>query len=123
MQEPTYCPTQLNTNRPKIGYTKLYDVTVRHSIAQRAVRTAEAPRDSCQGMRKLHFTPRWYIWVVRLLTPPLRTVLLPLRPTVTRASALQNSAFEDIIFSCMVKGKGKVHPCTGTEALYRPYGP
>jgi len=21
------------------------------------------------------------------------------------------------------KGKGKVHPCTGTEALYRPYGP
>ena len=22
-----------------------------------------------------------------------------------------------------VKGKGKVHPCTGTEALYRPYGP
>jgi hypothetical protein len=22
-----------------------------------------------------------------------------------------------------VKGKGKGHPCTGTEALYRPYGP
>ena len=22
-----------------------------------------------------------------------------------------------------VKGKGKVPPCTGTEALYRPYGP
>jgi len=21
------------------------------------------------------------------------------------------------------KGKDKVHPCTGTEALYRPYGP
>jgi len=21
------------------------------------------------------------------------------------------------------KSKGKVHPCTGTEALYRPYGP
>jgi len=21
------------------------------------------------------------------------------------------------------KGKGKVHPCTGTEALYRLYGP
>ena len=21
------------------------------------------------------------------------------------------------------KGKGKVHPCTGTEALYRPYDP
>jgi len=21
------------------------------------------------------------------------------------------------------KGKGKVYPCTGTEALYRPYGP
>ena len=23
----------------------------------------------------------------------------------------------------LLKGKGKVHPCTGTEALYRPYGP
>jgi len=22
-----------------------------------------------------------------------------------------------------VKKKGKVHPCTGTESLYRPYGP
>ena len=22
-----------------------------------------------------------------------------------------------------VKSKGKVHPCTSTEALYRPYGP
>ena len=22
-----------------------------------------------------------------------------------------------------VKGKARVHPCTGTEALYRPYGP
>jgi hypothetical protein len=22
-----------------------------------------------------------------------------------------------------VKGKGKVHPCTGTDTLYRPYGP
>jgi len=22
-----------------------------------------------------------------------------------------------------VEGKGKVHPCRGTEALYRPYGP
>ena len=22
-----------------------------------------------------------------------------------------------------VKVRGKVHPCTGTEALYRPYGP
>ena len=27
------------------------------------------------------------------------------------------------IFATMVKNKGKVHPCTGTEALYRPYGP
>jgi len=22
-----------------------------------------------------------------------------------------------------IKGKGKVQPCTGTEAQYRPYGP
>jgi hypothetical protein len=25
--------------------------------------------------------------------------------------------------SAKTDGKGKVHPCTGTEALYRPYGP
>jgi len=23
----------------------------------------------------------------------------------------------------LLNGKGKGHPCTGTEALYRPYGP
>jgi hypothetical protein len=23
----------------------------------------------------------------------------------------------------IIKGEGKVHPCTGTEALYRPYSP
>jgi len=28
----------------------------------------------------------------------------------------------DIVQYCAI-GKGKVHPCTGTEALYRPYGP
>jgi len=28
------------------------------------------------------------------------------------------------LVSTGLKGKvGKVHPCTGTEALYRPYGP
>jgi len=25
--------------------------------------------------------------------------------------------------TCFVYVKGKVHPCTGTEALYRPYDP
>jgi len=24
--------------------------------------------------------------------------------------------------SSYIKGKGKVHPCTGAEALYKPYG-
>ena len=28
-----------------------------------------------------------------------------------------------IKFNAELKGKGKGHPCTGTEALYRPYGP
>ena len=31
------------------------------------------------------------------------------------------------VFECgrcvTVKGKSKAHPCTGTETLYRPYGP
>jgi hypothetical protein len=26
-------------------------------------------------------------------------------------------------FNCTVRVKGKVHPCTGTEGLCRPYGP
>ena len=26
------------------------------------------------------------------------------------------------LFVVVLPGKGKVHPCTGTEALYRPYG-
>jgi len=27
------------------------------------------------------------------------------------------------IFQVLLKGKGEGHACTGTEALYRPYGP
>ena len=30
---------------------------------------------------------------------------------------------ESVAETVQVKGKGKGHPCTGTEALYRPYGP
>ena len=29
----------------------------------------------------------------------------------------------EFIHRLMVRGKGKMNPCTGTEALYRPYGP
>ena len=31
--------------------------------------------------------------------------------------------FIDIVCVVNCKIKGKVHPCTGTGALYRPYGP
>ena len=27
------------------------------------------------------------------------------------------------VSQCCFEGKGKVHPCTGTEGVYRPYGP
>jgi hypothetical protein len=30
---------------------------------------------------------------------------------------------EEFLIYIVGKKKGKVHPCTGTEALYRPYGP
>jgi hypothetical protein len=37
---------------------------------------------------------------------------------------LQNvTAFKMSYSGYKLKGKGKVHPCTGTEALYRPYSP
>jgi hypothetical protein len=28
-----------------------------------------------------------------------------------------------VIIIIIINGKAKAHPCTGTEALYRPYGP
>jgi len=28
-----------------------------------------------------------------------------------------------VVFLAYSKGKGKGHPCTDTETLYRPYGP
>jgi hypothetical protein len=28
-----------------------------------------------------------------------------------------------VMLILLTTGKGKVHPCTGNEALYRPYGP
>jgi hypothetical protein len=40
-----------------------------------------------------------------------------------RVRALEKRGFEEIIWTedCLKKDKG--HTCTGTEALYRPYGP
>jgi hypothetical protein len=35
--------------------------------------------------------------------------------------AVVNSALN--IYFFLYKGKGKVQPCTGTEAMYRQYGP
>jgi len=33
----------------------------------------------------------------------------------------ENNLFSEI--HTKYKGKAKVHPCTGTEAMYRPYDP
>ena len=33
------------------------------------------------------------------------------------------TGFLSLLGSISLKVKGKVHTCTGTEALYRPYGP
>ena len=41
-----------------------------------------------------------------------------------KGKRLQGSGENYIMRSSVVcKGKDKVHPCTGTEALYRPYSP
>jgi len=56
------------------------------------------------------------------------TVLRPVRE-VDRKSYTVVGSGEGILSLVVVKGKNdgyagrKVHPCTGTEALYRPYGP
>ena len=31
--------------------------------------------------------------------------------------------FSVTFYKYLIKGKGKVHSCTGTEAVYRPYDP
>jgi len=36
---------------------------------------------------------------------------------------IQMHSSSDFLKLTSVEGKGKGHPCTGTEALYRPYGP
>jgi len=44
--------------------------------------------------------------------------------TATRCALKQKSAFLRLHTALAIhKGKCKVHPCTDTEALYRPYGP
>jgi hypothetical protein len=46
--------------------------------------------------------------------------------TVASCCTPGNSYFTHLITLCYLqthKSKGKVHTCTGTEALYRPYGP
>jgi len=55
-------------------------------------------------------------------TSSLYTLLLGMTDTVNYQNIDRSSS--DILYmnSCN-KGKGTVHPCTGTEALYRPYGP
>ena len=41
----------------------------------------------------------------------------------TRKSSLPKRIFLITVTLHCQDGLGKVHPCTGTEALYRPYGP
>ena len=47
-----------------------------------------------------------------------------LKPASSSQSAFhtQNVAVKSVAFR-LILIHGKVHPCTGTEALYRPYGP
>ena len=40
-----------------------------------------------------------------------------------QTTAMRNHNLFEICSDVFTEGKGKVHPCTGTEALYRPYGP
>jgi len=40
-----------------------------------------------------------------------------------RQKANWSEVFYKTFIAISVKGKGKVHRCTGAEALYRPYGP
>jgi len=40
-----------------------------------------------------------------------------------QAFSISDEHSEDFIMNDESKVKGKVHPRTGTEALYRPYGP
>jgi len=50
---------------------------------------------------------------------PFLTVINFLKPN----RQLSNSTIFIDVIKTNLKSKGKGHPCTGTEALYRPYGP
>jgi hypothetical protein len=51
--------------------------------------------------------------------------LVPLRPKYlpTEITLYSINDVIDCLKSHIHKGKGKVHPCIGTKALYRPYDP
>jgi hypothetical protein len=55
----------------------------------------------------------------RLLFADWRVPLL----AVTSHFSVLGTRINEILDVSTSKGKGKGHPCTGTEALYRPYGP
>jgi hypothetical protein len=74
--------------------------------------------------------PQWRIFkvVVPEATPPIALISLGTR----RSKAPITYLFGPQLFPFLPahilglgkgKGKGTVHPCTGTVALYRPYGP
>jgi len=48
---------------------------------------------------------------------------MALRQITTLKGVSKEQDREGAIMRSFTIGKGKVHPCTGTEALYRPYGP
>ena len=67
--------------------------------------------------------------VVTLTTHPLlvpwsrKSRAVPLLPLWAVRPVQSLSACERVHFTFTYTSKGKVHPCTCTEALYRPYGP
>jgi len=62
-------------------------------------------------------------WYVSTVASDAGPQLLPTRTLSAHAGAYLEFFIAVGVGGGADPGKGKVHPCTGTKALYRPYGP
>ena len=85
-------------------------------------------------VKNLRYPPSWRLWCGGEPTAGLEALereinLLPLSRIELQFLERSVSSLVTVLTKMfrlsylMVKGKGKGHPCTGTEALYRLYGP
>jgi len=98
----------LELHEPRVQPSNTYLCPLVHSV--------KSGLGQCQNISERHF----YTLFTEIFGLLSDAVDSKFSPTVKFVSAALDSASRD---TASVKVKGKGHPCTGNEALYRPYGP